>query len=119
MSLMNEYRATEDAIKELQAKLDALSNNERLLEEMEFEEKLRSLMYQYGKSLRDIILILDPAASKKVDTAPIQRRKARIVKVYRNPESGEVVQTKGGNHRQLKAWKQEYGDETVEGWLER
>ncbi|WP_256219368.1 DNA binding protein, partial [Pseudomonas sp. NBRC 111133] len=39
------------------------------------------------------------------------------VKVYKNPHSGEVVETKGGNQRTLKAWKNEYGAEVVESWL--
>jgi hypothetical protein len=39
------------------------------------------------------------------------------VKVYKNPESGEVVETKGGNHKTLKEWKAKYGSEKVESWL--
>ncbi|EPW3021318.1 histone-like nucleoid-structuring protein, MvaT/MvaU family, partial [Pseudomonas aeruginosa] len=46
------------------------------------------------------------------------QRKPRALKVYKNPHSGEVVETKGGNHGVLKAWKQEYGAETVESWLQ-
>nr|BAJ06424.1 transcriptional regulator protein [Pseudomonas putida] len=37
MSLITEYRATEEAIKELQDRLEKLSGNEALLKEMEFE----------------------------------------------------------------------------------
>jgi hypothetical protein len=39
------------------------------------------------------------------------------VKVYKNPHTGEVVETKGGNHKTLKEWKAEYGSDTVESWL--
>ncbi|EPG5989341.1 transcriptional regulator, partial [Pseudomonas aeruginosa] len=28
-------------------------------------------------------------------------------------------ETKGGNHKVLKAWKEQYGSETVESWLQR
>ncbi|AZC51726.1 transcriptional regulator MvaT, P16 subunit, putative [Pseudomonas chlororaphis subsp. piscium] len=38
------------------------------------------------------------------------------MKAYKNPHSGEVVQTKGGNHAVLKVWKAEYDAETVEAW---
>jgi hypothetical protein len=41
----------------------------------------------------------------------------RMFKVYKNPKTGEVVETKGGNHNQLKEWKAEYGSDTVEFWL--
>ncbi|MEN1494583.1 histone-like nucleoid-structuring protein, MvaT/MvaU family, partial [Pseudomonas aeruginosa] len=43
-------------------------------------------------------------------------RKPRELKVYKNPHNGELVQTKGGNHAVLKAWKAEHGAETVESW---
>ncbi|HCL4185724.1 TPA: DNA binding protein, partial [Pseudomonas aeruginosa] len=46
------------------------------------------------------------------------QRKARAVKVYKNPNSGEIVETKGGNHKVLKAWKAEFGNDVVESWLQ-
>jgi hypothetical protein len=48
----------------------------------------------------------------------VKSRKPRELKRYKDPHSGEVVETKGGNHRTLKAWKQEFGGDTVESWLE-
>ena len=62
MSLINEYRATEEAIKELQERLKNLSQDDKLKKELEFEGKLRTLMGEYQKSLRDIIALLDPEA---------------------------------------------------------
>jgi len=41
-------------------------------------------------------------------------RKPRQVKVYKNPHTGKVVETKGGNHKTLKEWKAEQGAATVE-----
>jgi hypothetical protein len=93
MSLITEYRATEEAINKLKQRLDALSNNPGLLTEMEFEDKLRALMGEYRKSLRDIIAILDPQRAPLKTVVPFTR-KARALKVYRHPDSGEVVQTK-------------------------
>lgn len=121
MSLINEYRATEEAIKELEARLKQLSQNDGLKTEMEFEEKLRALMGQYSKSLRDIIAILDPESARSQRTkaagAEPKSRRARVEKVYTNPETGEKVVTKGGNNKVLKEWKQKYGAETVDGWV--
>jgi hypothetical protein len=68
MSLINEYRATEEAIKELQARLKNLSQDDKLQTELEFEGKLRTLMGEYSKSLRDIIALLDPES--KASKAP-------------------------------------------------
>ncbi|MFK0088272.1 histone-like nucleoid-structuring protein MvaT [Pseudomonas sp. NPDC090755] len=120
MSLINEYRATEEAIKELQARLANLSNDDKLKKELEFEGKLRNLMGEYQKSLRDIIALLDPEAKSvkaprgAVKTAGTKR--ARKVKQYKNPHNGEVIETKGGNHKTLKEWKAKWGGDVVEGW---
>ena len=91
---------------------------------MEFETKLRGLLAEYGYSLRDVISLPDPTAAKRGKSAPLPTaekgtRKARSMKVYKNPHSGEVVETKGGNHKLLKAWRSEHGVDVVESWLSK
>ena len=120
MSLINEYRATEEAIKELQARLANLSQDDKLKKELEFEGKLRNLMGEYSKSLRDVIALLDPES--KLSKAPrgtvkaVATKRARQVKQYKNPHNGEVIETKGGNHKTLKEWKAKWGGDVVESW---
>jgi hypothetical protein len=122
MSRLAEFRAAEKALQEQLAQLETLKNDAGLKKEIEFEEKLLGLMKQYDKGLRDIVGLLEPgkstvkSASKPAAPAPKQRR-ARVVKVYENPHTGELIETKGGNHRGLKAWKQEHGAATVDSWL--
>ena len=121
MSLINEYRATEEAIKELQARLQNLQQDDKLQKELEFEGKLRTLMGEYQKSLRDIIALLDPDSKMKAPRGaavkPAGTKRARKVKQYKNPHNGEIIETKGGNHKLLKEWKAQYGGDVVEGWL--
>ncbi|MGY2283842.1 histone-like nucleoid-structuring protein, MvaT/MvaU family [Pseudomonas gingeri] len=117
MSRLAEFRAAEKALQEQLAQLEALKNDAGLKKEIEFEKKLKDLMKTYGKSLWEVNAILDPqASSAKAAHAPKQRR-ARVVKVYQNPHTGELIETKGGNHRGLKAWKEQYGAATVDSWL--
>ena len=119
MSRLAEFRAAEKALQEQLAQLESLKNDAGLKKEIEFEEKLKTLMGKYDKSLRDVIAILDPAPRKggaPAAAAPKQRR-ALVVKVYHNPHTGELIETKGGNHRGLKAWKEQYGAATVDSWL--
>lgn len=120
MSLINEYRATEEAIKELQERLKSLSADDKLQKELEFEGKLRELMGEYQKSLRDIIALLDPEArtgkTQRTAKAPATSKRARRVKQYKNPHNGEVIETKGGNHKTLKEWKAKWGSDEVESW---
>ncbi|MFI7856552.1 MULTISPECIES: histone-like nucleoid-structuring protein, MvaT/MvaU family [Pseudomonas] len=118
MSRLAEFRAAEKALQEQMAQLEVLKKDAGLKREIEFEQKLVGLMKSYDKSLRDIIAILDPKADSR-STAPAakQQRRPRVVKVYANPHSGELIETKGGNHRGLKAWKEQYGADTVESWV--
>jgi len=117
VSRLAEFRAAEKALQEQLAQLEAMKKDAGLKREIEFEQKLLALMKSHDKGLRDIIAILDPAhATKSVARTPKTRR-ARVVKVYENPHTGELIETKGGNHRGLKAWKQQYGAETVDKWL--
>ena len=118
MSMLQQYRQIEDTIRELSEKLKSLSNDDKLKKEIEFEKKLTALMEQYGKNPRDVLAILDPdnklAGPARTAAAPVKR--ARRVKRYKNPHNGDVIETKGGNHKTLKAWKEQYGAETVESW---
>ena len=122
MSLINEFRTTEAAIKQLQERLQALKQDEKLQKELDFEVKLRELMAEYNKSLPDILALLDsegkvaktarqPRAAKEVAV-----KRTRKVKRYNNPHTGEVIETKGGNHKTLKEWKATWGGDVVEGW---
>lgn len=121
MSLVNQYRSVETQIKELQSELEKMKNDSSFQKEMEFESKLKRMMAEYGKSLRDVIAIVDPSyrspsAKTSVD-APKGTRAARVTKIYKNPHTDETIETKGGNHKQLKAWKDKYGSEEVISWL--
>ncbi|MFK3771883.1 MULTISPECIES: histone-like nucleoid-structuring protein MvaT [Pseudomonas] len=120
MSLINEYRATEEAIKELQARLTNLQQDGKLQKELDFEKKLRELMAENGKSLRDVIALLDPESklskAPRGAAKPVATKRARKVKQYKNPHNGEVIETKGGNHKTLKEWKAKWGGDTVESW---
>lgn len=119
MSRLAEYRKLEQQLAAQLAELEAMKDDSGLKAEMEFENKLRGLLAEYGFSLRNVVDILDPQAGRRAAPVAVQEkapRKARELKIYKNPHSGEVVETKGGNHSLLKAWKAEHGAETVESW---
>lgn len=121
MSKLAEYRQLERHLAEQLAALEAMKGDKGLEQEIEFESKLRSLLGEYNKSLKDIVSILDPQGATKTRKASAEpekaTRKPRELKTYKNPHSGETIQTKGGNHTVLKSWKAEYGSDTVESWL--
>lgn len=124
MSMIQEFRATEQAIQELQARLAQMQQDGSLQREMEFEEKLRALMGEYSKSLKDVNSLLDPESKlSKLSTkagssaGSSKTRAVRKIKQYKNPHNGEVIETKGGNHKTLKEWKSKWGNDAVEGWM--
>lgn len=120
MSRLAEFRQLEQKLAAQLAELEVMKGSSELKAEIEFETKLRALLEKYGFSLREIINILDPQAGRRAPApaAPQKAtRKARDVKVYKNPHNGEQIETKGGNHKLLKAWKAEYGAGEVESWL--
>lgn len=118
MSKLAEFKALEAQLAEQLKQLDAMKNDNELKKEIEFEQKLRGLLAEYGFSLREVKLILDPHARPERALPATGQRKERQVKIYVNPNTNERVETKGGNHKVLKAWKEEFGAETVESWLQ-
>ncbi|SEL95704.1 histone-like nucleoid-structuring protein, MvaT/MvaU family [Halomonas daqiaonensis] len=121
MSILSSYIQKEQQIKQLQEELDKLKNDERLKTELDFKSHLEDLMREFDKSAADVIKLLDPTqeAGQGSGTAKGSGRAKRKLKIYKNPNTGETVETRGGNQKTLKAWKDEYGAETVESWLVR
>jgi hypothetical protein len=119
MSKLAEFRQLEKHLAQQLEALEALKGDEGLKAEIEFETKLRALLAKYGFSLKDIVNLLDPKAERRAPAAESKSssRKPRQVKVYKNPHTGEVVETKGGNQKTLKEWKAKHGADTVESWL--
>ncbi|WP_421560344.1 histone-like nucleoid-structuring protein, MvaT/MvaU family [Pseudomonas sivasensis] len=118
MSKLAEFRQLEKHLAEQLQALEALKGDAGLQKEIDFEKKLRYLLAKYGYSLKDVINLLDPQAGRLAPVSePKATRKARKVKVYKNPHTGEIIETKGGNHRELKEWKSQHGAATVESWL--
>ncbi|MNH75829.1 hypothetical protein D3C87_1649790 [compost metagenome] len=119
MSKLAEFRQLEKHLAEQLQALEALKGDAGLKKEIEFETKLRALLAEYGYSLPNVIKLLDPQAGRRASGAEQKAgsRKVRQLKIYKNPHTGEFVQTKGGNHKILKEWKAEYGSSNVESWL--
>ncbi|MDV6320002.1 histone-like nucleoid-structuring protein, MvaT/MvaU family [Chromohalobacter sp. HP20-39] len=122
MSLLSEYMKKEQLLKQLGEELKQLEQDQRLTSELEFKEKLEALMKEYDKTPAAVIEMLDPQPDSRPASASQTNtggRRKRKLKIYKNPNTGEVVETRGGNQKTLKAWKDQYGNDTVESWLVR
>lgn len=117
---ISDYYKKKQMVEQLAKELQQMEENSDLKREFEFKENLRSLMDEFGKSGKEVVDVLaaiDPAVkSGGTATGATDGRRKRPMKTYRNPHSGETVQTRGGNHKVLNAWRQQYGRDEVAGW---
>ncbi|GAB2778646.1 transcriptional regulator MvaT [Halomonas shantousis] len=116
--LFQSYQEKQRLMQQLSEELKQMEDDNRLKQEIEFKEKLEQLMTEFNKSAKDVLDILNPSSEAASFEKPAGRRKRKL-KVYENPNTKEVVKTRGGNHKTLKTWKDEHGAETVESWLVR
>ncbi|WP_110685931.1 histone-like nucleoid-structuring protein, MvaT/MvaU family [Salinicola aestuarinus] len=117
MSKLADFVRAEAEYKRLKEQMEAMQNDDSFKKELEFKDKLEALMKKYEKSEKDVLEILDPAPAKEEEKSSGNARRKRKLKVYKNPHTGEVVESRGGNHKVLKHWKAEHGNDEVESWL--
>lgn len=113
--LLQQYYEMEKEKRRLEEHLERLRQDDRFQQELQFSEKLEALLTEYGKTSKEVIKLLDPTA---YDTAPNKQTRKRSLRIYRNPHTGEKVETYGGNHKVIRQWKEEYGEAEVLKWVE-
>ncbi len=117
MSKLFELRSLEAKIAELNEIKEKLEPQVR--DRIELLNKICQTLDERGISRREMALELCPELVKgAANTQGKQTRRPRVMKVYENPNTGDRIETKGGNHKILKAWKSEYGNDVVESWLQ-
>ena len=119
MAKINDYYQKKQLMEKLSAELHQLEQDQALKHELEFEQKVRDLMKKYDKSPKDVLQVLgaiDPSIGGGKADAPTAGRPKRPMKTYKNPHTGETVQTRGGNHKTLNEWRDKYGKEAVQSW---
>lgn len=114
MSKLAEFREIERQLQELKQKHESLQNSEELKRDLQFADELNALVKEYGKTIEQVVQIIAPELLADKPAAPARRQRA--TKVYTNPHNGQVIETKGGNHKGLKEWKEQYGADVVESW---
>ena len=124
MGKISTYYQKKEMAEKLQQELQEMENDKELKRELEFKEKLRGLMSEYDKSAKQMLEVLkaiDPSIQNRVESGSASGsdgRKKRPLKTYRNPHTGEVVQTRGGNQKTLNEWRKQYGRDEVARWQE-
>lgn len=108
----------EAEIESLKKRLEVLYNDPDVRRDIEFKGKLKTLMKEYGKTAGDVVRMLIPTGKEHGNKGRVGVRRQRKLKSYKNPHTGEIIETRGGYHRQLRSWKETYGLKEVESWLQ-
>ena len=120
MKVSSKKAALEQQLAQIEKELKSIERSAAFKKENVISRALNNLMKKHGCSKNDLISILqgDSAAPAKRSVASSSKtRKPRKLKVFKNPNTGETVETRGGNHKVLKAWKSEYNLANIDEWL--
>ncbi len=120
MKVTTKKAAIEKQLAQLEKELKSIENSAAFKKENAVKRALTNLMKKHGCSKNDLITLLQGDESEPVKRGKkpaATTRKPRKLKVFKNPETGETVETRGGNHKVLKAWKAEYKLANIDEWL--
>lgn len=121
MAKINSYYEKKNLMQKLAEELEKLEDDQALKQELEFESRVKDLMKEFDKEPRDVLQILaviDPNLPGADTAVAAGGRAKRPLRTYKNPHTGEVVKTRGGNHKTLKEWREKWGKEEVQNWVE-
>lgn len=113
MGILEDYRATEKQLVELESKLAKLRDDVQLKHELDFVNRFNALRGDFDYSLNKALQLIKP---ETIQVEPKAKRAERRVSTYINPHTDERLETRSGNNLVLRAWKQQYGNAVVARW---
>ena len=120
MKVTTKKAAIEKQLAQLEKELKNIESSAAFKKESAIKRALATLMKKHGCSKNDLISLLQADESEPIKRSKklaVKARKPRKLKVFKNPETGQIVETRGGNHKVLKAWKAQYELESIDDWL--
>lgn len=118
MANISDYYQKKQLMEQLANELEKLEDDQSLKMDLEFEQEVKALMEKFDKSPKDVLQIISVIDPSLAPAAGGDNRAKRAMKTYKNPHTGEVVKTRGGNHKTLKEWREKYGADMVASWKE-
>lgn len=111
-------------LQRIQRKIEMLENDSEVQKDIELRNEIEQILNKAGKTPDFLLVIfsdymehLAPVVNSKLK-AVARKVHTRPLITYKNPNTGDVIQTRGANHGMLKAWKKKYGSEVVNEWVE-
>ena len=110
----------EAALAKLKIEIASLEKSESYKNEQSLIRGVEKLLNKFGKTKAELIAYLSDGKTTKVTTKKAKStntRRRRKLKIYQNPLTKETIETRGGNHKILKAWKNQYPTQNIEEWI--
>ena len=120
MRVSSKKAALEQQLARIEKEIKSIESSTAFKKENAINRALNNLLKKHGCSKNDLISILQGDStepSKRSLASSSRTRKPRKLKIFKNPNTGETVETRGGNHKVLKAWKSEYSLANIDEWL--
>lgn len=117
MTKLSKYLEKKRLMEKLADELQKLEEDTKLKQELQFEADIKALLKEYGftaKHAFNVLVAVDPSLAP--NAASKSDGPKRAMKTYKNPHTGEIVKTRGGNQKTLNEWRKEYGAENVASW---
>ena len=110
----------EAALAKLKIEIANLEKSESYKNEQSLIRGVEKLLHKFGKTKAELIAYLSDRKTTKITAKKAEStntRKRRKLKIYQNPLTNETIETRGGNHKILKAWKNQYPTQNIEEWI--
>lgn len=117
-AVLKRFIEAEARLKQAQLDYEKMQKDPKFQIAMEVKEKLHALQDEYEMSADEMVALIKPEAIEEPAPKEAGTRQKRRLKRYVNPHTNEVIETRGGNHKGVKEWKTEYGEEEVDSWGE-
>lgn len=120
MNVTTKKAAIEKQMAQLERELKSIENSAEFKKVNAIKRALTNLMKKHGCSKNDLIALIQGDNSESIrprKKAAATTRKPRKLKIFKNPKTGETVETRGGNHKVLKEWKAKYKLKNIDDWL--
>ena len=110
----------EAALDKLKKEIANLEQSESYKNEQSLIRGVEKLLNKFGKTKVELVEFLSNEKTSKTTSKKVEStntRKRRKLKIYKNPLTNEIIETRGGNHKVLKAWKGQYPAQNIEEWI--
>lgn len=134
MSKLVTFKAAERALAIYYRELQEMKDDPELKRELEFDAELNELLAKFKVSRETLldILKMDSQNEKKIAGAKLsklsgvpvsdgkggeKKKQSWPLRTYTNPHTGKEIKIRMATNAAYVAWANEYGKETVAGWL--